>query len=350
LTGLRYVSDRDAGIRRKKVGNGFRYVTAEGLVLKDPGALRRIRALVIPPAWTEVWICSREDGHLQAVGRDSRGRKQYRYHALYRQVRNQTKFSRMAAFAEKLPAIRRRINSDLKEPGLSKTKVLATLLKLLETTCIRIGNEEYVQQNESFGLTTLRNRHVKIGEHTLRFHFKGKSGQVHEVTLSDRRLARIVHQCQNLPGQKLFEYLDADGAPTPVTSEEVNTYLREIAGEEFTAKDFRTWIGTTEAVATLEKMGPTETAGDAKKNIVETIKLVAAKLGNRPATCKAYYVHPAILEGYTSGTFFDSICEAKSNGSRLRREETAALAIIAAAEKDAHSLAPRLKESLRRTV
>jgi len=344
VSGLRYVSDRAPGIFRKRAGTGFKYVRADGTVVKDPLELKRIRSLVIPPAWTDVWICAAADGHLQAVGRDAKGRKQYRYHAMYRQVRNQTKFSRMPAFAAVLPEIRRRVDADLKGPGLTRTKVLATLVKLLEYTCIRVGNEEYVQQNESFGLTTLRNRHVTIGEQTLRFHFKGKSGQTHEVKLTDRKLARIVAECHSLPGQELFQYVDEDGNPAPIRSDDVNQYLRHIAQDDFTAKDFRTWIGTTEAVQILEKMGPAPNAAEAKKNVVEAVKQVAQKLGNRPATCRAYYVHPAILESYANGTFFDIV--SKASAGELRREEQAALAIISVAERDAQSLIPKLKQSL----
>ncbi len=344
LSGLRYISDRAPGIIRKRAGTGFKYVRPDGVVLKDPAELRRIRALVIPPAWTDVWICPSAAGHLQAVGRDAKGRKQYRYHAIYRAIRDQTKYSRTAAFAAVLPAIRKRVDADLQGPGLTHTKILATLVKLLEYTCIRVGNEEYVQQNESFGLTTLRNRHVTVGEHTLRFRFKGKSGQTHDVKLSDRRLARIVAECQSLPGQELFQHVDENGEPAPIRSDDVNDYLRQITGDDFTAKDFRTWIGTTEAVLFLEKLGPPENAGAANKNTVEAVKHVASKLGNRPATCRAYYIHPAILESYASGSFFDIV--AKARAGALRREENAALAMIEDAERDARTLVPKLKQSL----
>jgi DNA topoisomerase-1 len=344
VSGLRYVSDRAPGILRKRAGSGFKYVRPDGVILKDPEELRRIRALVIPPAWTDVWICALPHGHLQAVGRDAKGRKQYRYHAMYRQVRNQTKFSRMIAFGAVLPTIRKRVDADLQGSELTRTKVLATLVKLLEYTCMRIGNEEYVQENESFGLTTLRNRHVTIGERTLRFRFKGKSGQTHDLKLTDRKLARIVAECQSLPGQELFQYIDDDGQPAPIHSDDVNAYLREITSDDFTAKDFRTWIGTTEAVLVLEKMGRAETAADAKKNTTEAVKQVAQKLGNRPATCRTYYIHPAILESYAAGTFFDTV--AKARAGALKREENAALAIIENAERDARTLIPKLKQSL----
>jgi DNA topoisomerase-1 len=346
VIGLRYTSDRVPGIVRKRHGKTFSYVTPEGQVLKDPAELRRIRSLAIPPAWTDVWICRFAEGHLQAVGRDNRGRKQYRYHPLFRQHRNQTKFSRMPGFAAVLPKIRKHVEADLQGPGLSRTKVLATVVKLLETTCIRIGNEEYVSQNESFGLTTLRNDHVTIGGETLRFHFKGKSGQIHEIKLTDRKLARIVYQCQHLPGQELFQYLDENGEPVNLHSEDVNAYLREIAGEEFTAKDFRTWIGTAQAVAELEQLGQPENISDAKRNIVEAIKRVAKKLGNRPATCKAYYIHPAILESYATGSFLDTIKGSSAREGILSREEKIALAIIENSEADDRSVVPKLKRSL----
>ena len=344
LTGLRYVTDRSEGIRRNRCGRGFKYLLPDGSVVKNAEELKRIRALVIPPAWTSVWICPSKYGHLQAVGRDARGRKQYRYHPTYRQVRNQTKFSKMASFAAVLPRIRRRVSADLGAPGLSRKQILATVVRLLETTCIRIGNEEYVQQNESFGLTTLRNRHVKIGEHTLIFRFKGKSGLNHEIKLCDRKLARIVHRCQNLPGQELFQYLDDQGIPTPVHSEDVNDYLHEIAGADFTAKDFRTWIGTSQAVLELERLGPPKSATAAKKNVVEAVKRVSVRLGNRPSTCRAYYIHPAVLDSYLSGDFFDTV--AKAEPGALRREEAAALAIIEASSIEL----PKLKRSARKAV
>lgn len=343
VSGLRYVSDQDPGIQRRRAGRGFQYLTPARTILRDARQLKRIQALVIPPAWTNVWICATPDGHLQAAGRDNRGRKQYRYHSLYRQIRDQTKFSRMTAFAAVLPGIRRRVEADLNAPGLTKTKVVATLVKLLDSTGIRVGNEEYVQQNESFGLTTLRDRHVKIAQQTLRFRFKGKSGQVHEVMFTDRKVARIVHDCQCLPGQELFQYLDEEGSPSAVRSEDVNDYLREVSGDEFTAKDFRTWIGTTETVLALEALGPAENATENKKHICEAIKIVARKLGNRPATCRAYYVHPAIPEAYANGTFFDIVqtCSrkySKLNGDRplLRREEVCALGLIESSASSGH--------------
>jgi DNA topoisomerase I len=333
--GLRYVTDRAPGIRRTRAGQGFRYVDASGVVVKDPAKLKRFRSLVIPPAWRDVWICPSPEGHLQATGRDQRGRKQYRYHARYRKVRNQTKFDRMPAFADVLMRIRRRVRKDLDGPGLTRTKVLATVVSLLESTCIRVGNEEYAEQNNSFGLTTLRNQHVKIGGETIRFRFRGKSGQVHDIQLRDRKLARIVGQCQCLPGQELFEYLGEDGKPASITSEDVNAYLREACGDDFTAKDFRTWVGTTESVIALKKLGPAPDATSAKKNIVDAVKTVSEKLGNRPATCRAYYIHPAVLDSYEKDVFFDVLerCPGRKNG--LRREEHFAVALIESGRRNA---------------
>jgi DNA topoisomerase-1 len=310
------------------VGRGFRYVLPNGVVVRDADQLRRFRSLVIPPAWREVWICPTELGHLQATGRDQRGRKQYRYHTRYREVRNLTKFDRMRSFAVALPAIRRRVSRDLEGPGLTRTKVLATVVRLLETTAIRVGNEEYAEQNDSYGLTTLRNQHVQVGGETLRFRFKGKSGLVHDITLRDRKLARIVVQCQSLPGQALFEYLDAEGKPAVISSEDVNAYLREISGEDFTAKDFRTWLGTAEAVVALEQIGPAESITRRKKNIVAAVKTVAQRLGNRPSTSKAYYIHPAVLKAYESETFFPAIGSCTIQPGGLRRAEQMALALI----------------------
>jgi DNA topoisomerase-1 len=331
ILGLQYVCDNSPGIRRVRVGKGFRYVLPTGTVVKDPRQLQRFRSLVIPPAWKQVWICQSERGHLQATGRDQKGRKQYRYHPDYREVRNQTKFERMRAFAARLPEIRKRITRDLESPGLTKTKVLATVVRLLESTCIRVGNQEYATQNDSFGLTTLRDEHVKIGSEVMRFRFKGKSGQCHDIKLRDRKLARIVAQCQALPGQELFQYLDADRNPCIIKSEDVNAYLREIcADEDFTAKDFRTWIGTAEAITALEEIGPADTATQRKSNIVQAVKMVSERLGNRPATCRKYYIHPAILQAYEMETFFESIKRAsiRTAAGGLYREERLALLFI----------------------
>jgi len=300
--GLRYVSDDEPGIRRRRRGKSFSFTDPQGRPVKDPEVLRRIRSLAIPPAWTDVWICPRANGHLQATGRDAKGRKQYRYHVDWRSVRDETKFGRMIAFGDALPKIRERVERDLSLRGLSREKVLAAVVKLLETTLIRVGNKEYVRQNNSFGLTTLRDGHVDIEGSKLRFEFRGKSGKEHTVKVQDRRLARIVRQCRDLPGQKLFQYLEEDGVRQSVSSEDVNAYLRETTGEDFTAKDFRTWGGTVLALSALLEIGTCESEKEASKAVVETVKRVAAELGNRPAICRKFYVHPAVIDTFMAGS------------------------------------------------
>ena len=306
----------------------------DGTTLRDKKTLQRIRALVIPPAWENVWICPSADGHIQAVGWDAKGRKQYRYHPLYRQVRDEAKFGRMIAFGAALALIRKRVEEDLAGRGLSRVKVLAAICKLLETTSIRIGNEEYARDNESFGLTTLRNQHVRIAGASMKFAFKGKSGLTHEVKVTDRRLARIVKQCQDLPGQELFQYVNGDGQTCVIASGDVNAYLREITGQDFTAKDFRTWAGTVLAAQELNDMGPCESETDGKRKIVAAVKRVASRLGNRAATCRKYYIHPAMFEAYSDSSLF-SIMQAGEEQERaweqfggLRREEYSAIAAI----------------------
>jgi DNA topoisomerase-1 len=313
--GLRYVTDDEPGIRRRKRGKGFTYLDPQGRTVRDPRQLERIRKLAIPPAWTDVWICARPNGHLQATGRDARGRKQYRYHAEWRQVRDETKFGRMLAFGAALPQIRERIERDLALPGLRREKVLAAVVRLLETTLIRIGNKEYVRQNNSFGLTTLRDQHVDVSGAKLRFEFRGKSGKEFSVEIQDRRLARIVKQCRDLPGQRLFQYLDDEGARQSVSSEDVNAYLRETAGEDFTAKDFRTWGGTVLALSALLETGRCETEKEAGKAVVEAIKRVSGELGNRPAICRKYYVHPAVIEAFLEGSLAKATPSAKAGES-----------------------------------
>ncbi|HEX6902573.1 MAG TPA: DNA topoisomerase IB [Thermoanaerobaculia bacterium] len=308
--GLRYVTDDEPGIRRRQSGKGFTYVDPQGNKVKDPKEIERIRKLAIPPAWTDVWVCPRANGHLQATGRDARGRKQYRYHADWREVRDETKFGRMIAFGESLPRIRERIDQDMSLRGLGREKVLATVVKLLETTLIRVGNKEYARQNNSFGLTTLRDQHVDVAGSTLRFEFRGKSGKEHQVEIQDRRLARIVRQCRDLPGQTLFQYLDDDGERQKVTSEDVNAYLRETTGEDFTAKDFRTWGGTVLALSALLEAGSCESEKEASKAVVEAVKRVAGQLGNRPAICRKYYVHPAVIETFLEGSLPQALGEA----------------------------------------
>jgi DNA topoisomerase-1 len=302
---LQYVSDETPGIRRKKSGTGITYVGPAGKSIRDEETLRRIKALAIPPAWTEVWICPDSDGHLQATGFDARGRKQYRYHPRFREVREQTKYNKMLAFGQALPKIRKRVEQDLKKSGLAREKVLAAAVKLLETTLIRVGNDEYAKSNNSFGLTTLRDKHAEIKGSRIRFEFKGKSGIDHEIDLSDPRLAKIVKQCQDLPGQELFQYLDDAGQVRDITSTDVNQYIREIAGEEFTAKDFRTWAGTVLAAMALREIEAFTSQAQAKKNIVKAVEEVAKRLGNTKAVCRKCYIHPSVIDAYLDGTLVE---------------------------------------------
>ena len=328
LAGLRYVTDSKPGIRRRRRGKGFSYLDPAGQPLRDRRERRRIAALAVPPAWTGVWICPLPNGHLQATGRDARGRKQYRYHPGWRAVRDETKFGRMVAFGEALPRLRARLESDLALPGLPREKVLAAVVRLLETTLIRVGNQEYARDNDSFGLTTMRSRHVDIAGATLRFRFRGKSGKEHDVAIADRRLARVVRACRELPGHELFQYVDESGERQAVSSDHVNDYLRAVTGEDFTAKDFRTWGGTVLALAALRAADTGCSAGDggpagstgkggpagsppqarldgrereANRAIVEAVKRVAGQLGNRPAICRKYYVHPAVIAAFLEG-------------------------------------------------
>jgi len=334
--GLRYVSDTRPGIRRRRSGKGFTYVDPNGRVIRDPKALERIRSLAIPPAYTDVWICPVADGHIQATGRDARGRKQYRYHPRWREVRDETKFGRMLAFAAVLPKIRSGVERDLELPGLPREKVLATVVRLLESTCIRVGNDEYARTNNSYGLTTLRDEHVEVSGAKLRFSFRGKSGKTHSCGITDRRLARIVARCQALPGEDLFQYIDDDGNQQTIGSGDVNDYLREITGEDFTAKDFRTWAGTILAVRALGELGPAEGEKAAKSNVLQAIDRVAERLNNTRAVCRKYYVHPAVLDSYVAGTMAAMLAGtgATSNGGAprgLSAEEKAVLRLLAAA-------------------
>jgi DNA topoisomerase-1 len=301
LAGLRYVNEQTPGIRRRRAGRGVTFVDAGGRRVRDGETLRRIRALVIPPAWTDVWICPLPNGHLQAVGRDGRRRKQYRYHARWRTVRDETKYTRMIAFARALPRIRARVAQDLARPGLPREKVLGTIVRLLESTLIRVGNEEYARTNGSFGLTTLRARHVDVNGAEMRFSFRGKGGKDHTVGVRDRRVARIVGRLQDLPGQELFQYVDGEGERRTIDSTDVNAYLDDVAGEEFTAKDFRTWAGTVLAALALAQARTFTTEREARRNIVRAIERVAARLGNTPAICRKCYVHPEILQAYLDG-------------------------------------------------
>lgn len=305
--GLRYVSDEQPGYTRKRRGRKFVYFDTEGKQIRDEARILRINRLAIPPAYTEVWICPSPNGHLQATGRDDRGRKQYRYHEQWREVRDENKYEKMVVFGKVLPKIRRRINRDLKRRGLPREKVLAAVVQLLQRTFIRVGNEEYAKENKSFGLTTMRERHLDVRGAKLRFRFRGKSGKEHEVDLEDRRVARIIKQLQELPGQEVFQYLDEAGERHKVTSEDVNQYLRQISGEDFTAKDFRTWAGTVLAAMALKAQEPFENKSQAKKNLKTAISAVARILGNTPTICRKCYVHPAVLETYFDGTLAEEL-------------------------------------------
>jgi DNA topoisomerase-1 len=307
-TGLRYSTDARPGFTRRRAGSGYSYRDAEGATIRDPEVLARIRTLAIPPAWTAVWICPWANGHLQATGRDARGRKQYRYHADWRARRETDKFDRMLAFAAALPRIRRRCDRDLARPGVPREKVLAAVVRLLESTLIRVGNDEYARLNRSFGLTTLRDRHVEVEGTSVRFRFRGKSGRVHEVGLRDRRLARVIARCQELPGQELFQYIDGDGEVRDVTSDAVNDYIRDASGGPFTAKDFRTWAGTVLAYRALRALDAPDDTPD-KGRVVAAIKVTADRLGNTPAVARGSYVHPAVLEAYLDGSLGGALVE-----------------------------------------
>ncbi len=333
--GLRYVTDHRPGIARKKFRDKFRYANADGSPVRDAETLGRIKSLVIPPAWTEVWICKEANGHLQATGRDVRGRKQSRYHPRWREVRDENKYERMTHFAEALPGIRERVTHDLGLPGLPRLKVLATIVSLMETTHIRVGNVEYARDNQSYGLTTMRNKHVDVTGSEITFTFQGKSRVHHTIHLHDRRLARIIKRCEEIPGHDLFQYLDHDGNHHNVDSTDVNEYLREITGQHFTAKDFRTWAGTVMAAQVLHEFEPYQNASEAKKNIVAAIKRVASELGNTPSVCRKCYVHPAVLESYMGGMSkeeakekLDEEIAEQPHHHGLREEERALMSLL----------------------
>lgn len=327
--GLQYVSDQRPGYTRKAKGKHFDYFDTEGKPVHDEQRLLRINRLAIPPAWIDVWICSSSNGHIQATGRDARGRKQYRYHERWREVRDGNKFDRLAQFAKALPNIRRRIAQDLKLAGLPQQKLLATIVRLLERTFIRIGNEEYARENKSFGLTTLKNRHVKVKGAPIRFRFRGKSRRQHEVDVTDRRVAKVIAKCQDLPGQDLFQYLEEGGEVRDVTSQDVNEYLRQITNEDFTAKDFRTWGGTVLAAIALSKQEVFQTKKQAKSNIKTAICAVAELLGNTPAVCRKCYVHPIILEAYLNRTRIAGLNGTKAlQPPNLRAAERAVLKFL----------------------
>jgi DNA topoisomerase I len=331
--GLRHVSDARPGIRRKKAGTGFGYTRADGSKVTKLDVLKRIKALAIPPAWTEVWICPFADGHIQPTGRDAKGRKQYRYHARFREVRESTKYEHVVAFANALPAIREKVREHMSLRGLPREKVLATVVHLLETTLIRVGNDEYAEQNNSYGLTTLKNRHVAVDGNEVRFRFTGKSGKQWSLRVRDRRIAKIVKDCQDLPGQELLQYIDETGNCQDVTSSDVNDYLREITGKDITAKDFRTWAGTVLAAMALHELESFDSAAQAKRNLRAAIEKVAGKLGNTPTICRKCYVHPEVLNSYMDGKL---VLELKAKAERelrsevqsLKPEEAAVLALL----------------------
>jgi DNA topoisomerase I len=328
-----YVSDEMPGISRRRGRGGFRYLDEDGWPVRDAGTLARIRKLAIPPAWEHVWICPLAEGHLQAVGRDAKGRKQYRYHTRWREVRDQTKYERTIAFAQALPAIRDRVEHDLALPGLPREKVLAAVVRLLETTLVRVGNQQYAKENNSFGLTTMRDRHVKVDGSLLKFEFRGKSGKDHSVSLRDRRLARIVQRCQDVTGYKLFQYTDEGGERRGVESADVNAYLKEISGDDFTAKDFRTWFGTVLAAMALQEFETFESPAEAKRNLAGAVEAVAKHLGNTAATCRKCYVHPDIIDDYLDGSLVSTFRhrveeELLRSSSGLSPEEAAVLALL----------------------
>ncbi|WP_260987611.1 DNA topoisomerase IB [Roseomonas gilardii] len=331
--GLRYVSDEAPGITRRRAGSGFAYRDPEGHPLRDRAELARIRALAIPPAYRDVWICPLANGHLQATGRDERGRKQYRYHPGWREARDAAKYGHMLEFAACLPEIRKQVAADMARHGLPREKVLATVVRLLEETLIRVGNEDYAAQNGSYGLTTLRNRHVRLGGGEIRFDFKGKSGKRWRVGLRDRRIARVIRACQDLPGQELFAYRDEAGEAHAIRSEDVNDYLREITGRDITAKDFRTWAGTVMAALALREFERFDSEAAGRRNIREAIERVARRLGNTPTVCRKCYVHPDLLEGYLAGGLVMEVAEEAGQELRdwigtLRPEEAAVLALL----------------------
>ena len=331
--GLRYVSDSQPGIHRRRRGTGFQYLNADGKPLREKEALGRIRSLVIPPAWRDVWVCTNPRGHLQVTGRDARGRKQSRYHPRWREVRDETKYERMTIFGAALPGIREQVQRDLSLSEMPRRKVLAAIVRLMEVTLIRVGNEEYARENHSYGLTTMRNKHVQVEGATVSFKFQGKSGVRHTIDINDRRLARIIQRCQDIPGYELFQYIDGDGNHHSVDSADVNEYLRAISEQDFTAKDFRTWAGTVLACTMLQEFEAFQSQTQAKKNVVQAIKDVAEHLGNTPAVCRKCYVHPAVLDTYFSGGLIKSVEkqveeEAADSAYALRQEEVALLHLL----------------------
>ena len=331
--GLRYVHDHAPGITRLGHPGDFHYTDAEGHPVHEDATLERIRKLAIPPAWTDVWICRHPNGHLQATGRDARGRKQYRYHPRWRQTRDEAKYGRLLAFGRALPGIRRQVDAALRLPGLPREKMLATIVFLLQATMMRIGNEEYARENQSFGLTTLRDRHARIDGSEVQFRFRGKSGVQQAVKLHDRRLARIIRQTRELPGQELFQYVGDDGQPHTIDSQDVNDYLQAISGADYTAKDFRTWSGTVLAALALREYEQFDSEAQAKRNVVQAIESVAKKLGNTPTICRKCYVHPEVIAAYLDGTMLEALRARAQDQLQhelhaLEPEEAAVLALL----------------------
>jgi len=333
--GLKYVTDGVDGITRQRAGKGWSFSYSNGVRITDAEERSRIKALAIPPSWTDVWICPHPKGHIQATGRDVRGRKQYRYHPRYREERDKSKFRRLMEMSEILPGIRERVERDLRAPELSRRQILATVVLLLDKTLMRVGNDEYVKENRSFGLTTLRRQHVKVEGATLQFSFRGKKGVQQALSIIDRRIARIVQRCQDLPGQELFHYANGSKQPRTVTSDDVNEYLRNITGRAISAKDFRTWGGTMLAGIELRRLGPAPSRRQATLNINQTIDKVAERLGNTRAICRRYYIHPALLDAYLQGLVAGPSVNASGNGNRrkrsgaaLRRDEVAILQFL----------------------
>jgi len=331
--GLRYTHDDSPGISLKSNGKKVEYFDPNGVKVKDEKTLSRIKSLVIPPAWKDVWICTKPNGHLQATGIDSRGRKQYRYHPKWREVRDENKYDRMIAFGYCLPRIREKISKDLALPGLPKEKILATIVQLLEKTLIRVGNEEYAEQNDSYGLTTMHNKHVKVRGNEVKFEFKGKSGVKHKISLTDKRLAKIIKKSQDIPGYELFQYFDEDGEKRTIDSSDVNDYLKEISGQDFTAKDFRTWHGTMLAAEALLKMDDFTSESQAKKLVVQAVEEVSSQLGNTKAVCRKCYIHPIIIERFLEGKLKTELKDAKSiqfedGFTRLRKGEVEVISYL----------------------
>ena len=337
VPGLRHSTDRDPGISRRRSGRGFSYRRPDGKPVRDAETLERIRKLAIPPAWTDIWISTAPNGHLQATGRDARGRKQYRYHSGYRRRREAAKYERLVAFARALPRIRKQVDADLARPTMSREKVLAAVVRLLELTLIRVGNDEYARLNRSFGLTTLRNRHATIRGSSVRFRFRGKSGQYHEVSLRDRRLASVVRRCRDLPGQELFQFVDDDGEVVDVGSEDVNDYLRAIA-PDISAKDFRTWAGTVLAYRALRALAAPTTDAEGRRNVLSAMRETADLLGNTAAVCRQAYVHPIVVEAYLDG---------RLGGALVRAAEDSDEAPAATTPREERAVANLLKQRLR---